>query len=95
MCNLLCGWNAAVPDVCDAEVNDLALEAVSGLSSAYRLLGHTSRIKPGQGVVCRGWGGSLDSGVGLERCGCVVTVLACGGRSRHSSVFHRPFYSVV
>lgn len=39
--------------------------------------------------------GSLDSGVGLERCGCVVTILACGGRSRHSSVFLRPFYSVV
>lgn len=54
MCNLLCGWNAAVPDVCDAEVSDLALEAVSGLSSAYQLLGHISRIKPGQGVVCRG-----------------------------------------
>lgn len=57
MCSLLCGWNAAVPDVCDAEVSDLALEAVSGLSSAYQLLGHISRIKPGQGVVCRGWGG--------------------------------------
>lgn len=56
MCSLLSGWNAAVPDVCDAEVSDLALEAVSGLSSAYQLLGHISRIKPGQGVVCRGWG---------------------------------------
>lgn len=56
VCSLPSVWNAAVPDVCDAEVSDLALEAVSGLSSAYGLLGHTRRIKAGQGAVCRGWG---------------------------------------
>lgn len=72
-------------------VSDLALEVLSGLSSTYWLLGHTSRIKPGQGVVL--W--ALGSGVSLERGGCVVSILACGGRSRHSSVFLRPFYSSV
>lgn len=35
-------------------VSDLALEALSGLSSTYWLLGHTSRIKPGQDVVLGG-----------------------------------------
>lgn len=56
VCSLPSGWNPAVPDVCDVEVSDLALEAISDLSSAYWLLGHTSRIKPGQGVVCGGTG---------------------------------------
>lgn len=53
VCSLPSGWNAAVPDMCDAEVSALALEAVRGLSSTYGLLGHTSRVKPGQGIV---WG---------------------------------------
>lgn len=46
---MLFGWNAAVPDVCDAEVSDLALEGVSGLSSTCWLLGHNSLGKLGLG----------------------------------------------
>lgn len=53
----VCRWNAAVlMCVMLRSVSDLALEAVSGLSSTYWLLGHISRIKIGQGVVLGGTG---------------------------------------
>lgn len=48
--SLLSGWDAAVHDLCDAEARDLALEAVSGLSSTCQLLGHGGGVTSRQGM---------------------------------------------
>lgn len=52
--SLLSGWDAAVHDLGDAEARDLALEAVSCLSSTCQLLGHGGRVTSRQGMA---WGG--------------------------------------
>lgn len=63
---MLSGWNAAVPNVCDVEAGDL----VSGLPSTCWLLGHSSLGKLWPWRPCLG-----NSGVCLERCGCIVSYL--------------------